>query len=97
MAKIEGAKMMSDERLKDILREVLDEHVQLTVDAHHEHHEFIKQWIDRERIKAERWEDIRRQLCGVAAISLVGSIGLWVQDYALAVIKAAAHSIGVRF
>jgi hypothetical protein len=88
--------MMSDERLKDILREVLDEHVQLTVDAHHKHHEFIEQWIERERIKGERWEDIRRQLCGVAAISIVGSIGLWVQDYAAAVIRAVAHSIGIR-
>jgi hypothetical protein len=87
---------MDDDKFRRLLHEVLDERPRIDTEVHAEHHEFIKQWIDRERIKAERWEDIRRQLCGWGVISMAGAIGLWAQDYAAAIIKAIAHSVGVR-
>ena len=44
-------------------------------DTHKEHHEFIRQWIDKQKRKDERWDKIKAQVGGWAIVTLLGSIG----------------------
>jgi hypothetical protein len=98
LAEIEGREMMSDERLIGLLTQALEIHANKTSDAGltEEERDFVRMLVSRERIKAQRWEDLRRQLCGWGAISLAGTIGYWVQSYVAAFISAVAHSAGIR-
>jgi DNA-binding transcriptional ArsR family regulator len=90
--------MMSDERLIGLLTQALEVHASKTADAGltEEERDFVRMLVSRERIKAQRWEDLRRQLCGWGAISLAGTIGYWVQGYITAFMHAVAHSLGIR-
>jgi hypothetical protein len=90
--------MMSDERLIGLLAQALELHASKTGDSGltEEERDFVRMLVSRERIKAQRWEDLRRQLCGWGAISLAGTIGYWVQGYIVAFINAIAHSAGIR-
>mgnify|MGYP000899650233 CR=1 FL=1 len=44
-------------------------------ETHREHHSFIKQWIEKEQRKAERWDKIKTQVGGWAIVTFLGGIG----------------------
>lgn len=67
--------MMDEERFIELLESALDKRSRIDAKEHSEHHEFISSFIKRERIKAERWEEIQRQILGWGAIALIGGIG----------------------
>lgn len=56
-------------------------------EVHAEHHEFIKSWIEREKVKAERWEKIRVQVAGWGIVVALGWIGTVFYQYFWASLK----------
>lgn len=42
---------------------------------HREHHEFIGEWIEAQRVKRDRMEKIKTQVAGWAIVSVLGGIG----------------------
>ncbi|MDE3022910.1 MAG: hypothetical protein KGI54_13810 [Pseudomonadota bacterium] len=56
-------------------------------EVHAEHHEFIKSFIEREKVKAERWEKIRVQVTGWGIVVVLGAIGTIVYNSLWASLK----------
>lgn len=55
---------------------------------HREHHEFIGEWIEAQRVKRDRMEKIKTHVAGWAVVSVLGGIGTlgyktiqYLQDY----------------
>lgn len=44
-------------------------------EIHQEHHEFIRQWIEKQKRREERFEKIKTQVGGWAVIAFLGGIG----------------------
>jgi len=67
--------MMSEDKLREIIRSELEDRSNIDINTHAEQHEFIATLIDEERRKQERWDAIQRQVLGWGIIAIVGSIG----------------------
>jgi|LakMenEpi03Aug12_release.lakeMendotaPanAssembly.Ray.scaffolds.fasta_scaffold25435_3 hypothetical protein len=72
---------MDEKTLREILADVLEQHESVTAATHAEHHEFIRAMIAREKVKAERWEAIQKQVLGWGVIALIGAIGHAVSEH----------------
>jgi hypothetical protein len=64
-------------------------------EIHHQHHEFIEEikpfiisYIENEKIRRERWEELKRQLVGWSIIAIVGAIGAWFANHIYELIAA---------
>ena len=82
-----------EKSLRELLTDVIEERMRLDSEIHHEHHEFIQSMISRERIKAERWEELNRQVIGWGVVLFISTIGGWVINHSEQVGKWIA---GVR-
>ena len=70
--------MLSEDKFKDLMREVIDERVKVNADIHEAHHDFISEWIEESRIRKIRCEKIRTQVMGWGIIVVLGSVGAFV-------------------
>jgi hypothetical protein len=55
---------------------------------HRAHHEFMREWIEEQRVKKERREKIKTQVFGWAIVSALGSVGtavyhgaMWLREH----------------
>jgi len=70
---------MEEQQLIELLEKVIDSKMRGgSLNEHAEHHEFIASWIKKEQIRAERWEEIHRQLLGWGFIAVIGAIGAYI-------------------
>lgn len=68
---------MSDENLegfKRALHEVLDERRRTDEETHKEHHDWIREEIERRKRKRDDWEKIKNQIVGWSIIAFLGSV-----------------------
>ncbi len=73
--------MVSEDKLKKIIEQALEDRSRMDLKEHYEHHEFIAEFIEKERVKRERWETVWRQLLGWGLIGLVGILGKAVAEF----------------
>ena len=59
---------------------------------HKEHHAFVSMLIEKERIKQQRLETIRRQVLGWGVIVLLSGIGYAMYDYLVDAIAAVSKT-----
>lgn len=64
--------MLTDEDIEALSVAV---HGGVSPEEHISHHAAIKQWIDRENKKAERYEKVRTSVLGWAVTAILGGIG----------------------
>lgn len=57
---------------------------------HKEHHAFVSLMIEKERIKQQRWEAIRRQVLGWGVIVLLSGIGYAMYDHLVNAVAAVS-------
>jgi hypothetical protein len=43
--------------------------------VHRRHHDFIDSWMEKQSLKAKRWERARASLVGGLILSLIGGVG----------------------
>jgi len=67
--------MMSEEKLRTIIRSELEDRSRVDCKIHEEHHQFIAEYIEAQQMKRERWEAIKRQVLGWGIIAIVGTLG----------------------
>lgn len=67
--------MSDNDKLRKILREELLANSAVEPEAHKEHHDFLKEWIAKEKRKQERYEKVRTQVTGWGIISVLTGIG----------------------
>jgi hypothetical protein len=67
--------VIEEQRLIEIIEKALADRSRVDCEAHAEHHRFIAEWIEAQRIKKERWEDIQRQVLGWGVIAIIGTLG----------------------
>ncbi|MEY4718474.1 MAG: hypothetical protein RL563_1092 [Pseudomonadota bacterium] len=67
--------MMDEDRFIELLDNALDKRARIDAKLHGAHHDFVQRWIEKEKIKAERWEEIKRQVFGWGLIAIIGAIG----------------------
>jgi len=67
--------VMSEEKLRSIIRDELENRSRIDCEVHDEHHQFISEFIAESRLRQERWEAIKRQVLGWGIIAIVGSLG----------------------
>jgi hypothetical protein len=67
--------MIEEKRLIEIIEKALANRSRVDCEVHAEHHRFIAEWIEAQRIKNERWEDIQRQVLGWGLIAIIGTLG----------------------
>jgi len=67
--------VMSEEKLRHIIRDELASRSRIDCEVHDEHHRFIAEYIEECQARRERWEAIQRQVLGWGIIAVVGSIG----------------------
>ena len=70
--------MISEDKFKDLMRDVIDERVKVDAGIHAAHHEFISQWIEIAKIRKRRCEKIRTQVFGWGIIATLGAVGTFV-------------------
>jgi hypothetical protein len=63
----------------------LEKRRNVSQETHKEHHDFIQQWIDREKRRQELYEKVKAQVVGWGVISgilsMVAGLGLLVRDW----------------
>lgn len=67
--------MITEEKLKVIIESALEDRSRIDCQEHQHHHEFISEFIEQERMKRERWEQIQRQVLGWGIIAIAGTVG----------------------
>jgi len=61
----------SAEQIRQVVGEELDSRRTIDIETHRAHHDFIRQMIESRRIRAERWEQVRRHVLGWAVVGLI--------------------------
>lgn len=65
---------MDEATLARVLDEALNKRARIDPDLHQTHHDYVARLIDRDRIRAERWEKLRLHVYGWGAISAIGGL-----------------------
>lgn len=66
---------MSEDKFREIVEQALEDRSRIDCQQHLQHHEFLAEFIQEQRIKRERWEAIQRQVLGWGIIAIVGTVG----------------------
>lgn len=67
--------MMTPEELELIIDRALDKRSRIDVEAHQEHHEFVRTLIEREHRRQVLWDEVLKQILGWGAIAAIGVLG----------------------
>lgn len=68
---------VSEERLIEVLDEVLNKHREIDNDRHSVHHQFVEMEMQRREERHRRWEKVKVQVYGWGIITLLSALG-WV-------------------
>lgn len=75
---------MNREDIISAIEEALEGRRHVSEKEHHDHHEFIKVMIEKERRRQERWDRIKTQTIGWSITSIMTALGaavvFWVKN-----------------
>jgi len=80
------------ERIREVVGEELDHRRTIDIETHRAHHDFIRRTIERQRVRAERWEQIRRHVLGWAVVGTLLWFGYRLGDGILKWLRGAMGS-----
>jgi len=66
---------MTPDEFREIIDSSLEARARIDIESHYAHHKFIAEFIEKNKVRQQRWEVIQRQVLGWGIIAMVGSIG----------------------
>jgi len=73
--------------LVDAITTVLDQRRSIPEDRHHQHHDFIERYIQKEKRKEELRQYARKQAVGWGVVALLSAAGLGMYNWFEAMVK----------